>query len=273
VPISDELERASWDLRKDGVGERVVTSTGGQMIDLSNLMTRMLKPTAVEAGLGEWGLRFEFGIGFASARACGREGNEAVGFPACHTPNMLVHFRKLGGRRYSVLVEPEHGPALVAHPAPGYDDHLPHDLLHFVAEAEWGIDGAIFGQLAAGRDPGIFLPVDDELMPQWLRRRKMRRRVRPRGLRSEVLAHVLECSWKATRLHRPLPDYWDDYLIAARVDPDHVERVVASLDDLADRWRRLQVGDQLTLTWPRPGRRPRPPATRRREKRGRRLPI
>jgi len=71
---------------------------------------------------------------------------------------MLVHFRKIGPRRYSVRVEPEGTPALVAHPAPGYNEYLPHDLLHFVAEAEWGLDGAVFGQLAAGGDPGIFLP-------------------------------------------------------------------------------------------------------------------
>jgi hypothetical protein len=186
---------------------------------------------------------------------------------------MLVHFRKLDGRRYSVLVEPANAPPVIAHPAPGYDDHLPHDLLHFVAEAEWGIDGAIYGQLAAGGDPGIFLPVDDDLVPQWLRRRKLRRKAHPPGRRSEVLAHVLECSWKATRLHQPLPEYWADYLITARADPDDLERVVASLDELADRWHRLQVGDQLTLTWPRPGRVRRAPTRRRREKRGRRTRI
>ncbi len=49
---------------------------------------------------------------------------------------MLVHFRKTGARRYAVLAERELAPAVVAHPAPGYDEYLPHDLLHFVAEAE-----------------------------------------------------------------------------------------------------------------------------------------
>ena len=66
---------------------------------------------------------------------------------------MLVHFRKTGARRYAVLVERDHAPTLVAQ-APGYDDYLPHDLLHFVAEAEWGLDGGVFGQLAAGRRSG-----------------------------------------------------------------------------------------------------------------------
>jgi len=79
---------------------------------------------------------------------------------------MLVRFRKTGARRYDVLVERERAPSVIAH-APGYDDYLPHDLLHFVAEAEWGLDGAVFGQLAAGGDPGIFLPIEPELVAAW----------------------------------------------------------------------------------------------------------
>jgi hypothetical protein len=35
-------------------------------------------------------------------------------------------------------------------PAPGYDTFMPHDLQHFIVERALGIDGAIFGQLAAG---------------------------------------------------------------------------------------------------------------------------
>src|SRR5918911_1133011 len=100
---------------------------------------------------------------------------------------MLVHFRKTGLRRYGLFVDREHAPPVAAHPAPGYDDYLPHDLLHFVAEAEWGLDGAVFGQLAAGGDPGIFLPVERALVPQWVRRRKLRRKTHPKGRRSEVL--------------------------------------------------------------------------------------
>ena len=69
---------------------------------------------------------------------------------------MLVHFRKTGSRRYGVFVEREGAPSLQMDPAPGFDDYLPHDLLHFVAEAEWGIDGGVFGQLAAGVTPARF---------------------------------------------------------------------------------------------------------------------
>lgn len=184
---------------------------------------------------------------------------------------MLVHFRKTGARRYAVLVERERAPALVAHPAPGYDDYLPHDLLHFVAEAEWGLDGAIFGQLAAGGDPGIFLPVERELVAQWVRRRKLRPKAHPKGRRSELLAFALECAWNARHRQRPLPEGWDDLLAVARVDRARLARVVASLDELAERWHGLGIGQELTLEWPRAEGRPMPAGRPHREKRGRRL--
>jgi hypothetical protein len=71
---------------------------------------------------------------------------------------MNVTFKRTGERRYGVFVERNKAPAMVMHPAPGYHEFLPHDLLHFVAEAEWQIDGAVFGQLAAGGDAGRFGP-------------------------------------------------------------------------------------------------------------------
>lgn len=94
---------------------------------------------------------------------------------------MLVHFRKTGLHRYAVLAERELAPALVAHPAPGYDEYLPHDLLHFAAEAEWGLDGAVFGQLARGGDPGIFPPVERELVAPCVRGGSCVRRCGRRG--------------------------------------------------------------------------------------------
>jgi len=41
-------------------------------------------------------------------------------------------------------------------PAPGYDPVLPHDLQHFIVERALGIEGAVFGQLAAGGTAGTF---------------------------------------------------------------------------------------------------------------------
>jgi hypothetical protein len=141
------------------------------------------------------------------------------------------------------------------HPAPGFDEYLPHDLLHFVAEAEWGLDGAVFGQLAAGGDAGTFSPVDKALLGKLMRRRKRAGKGKPRGRRSELLAGILETAWRARHGRACLPDDWDERLAAARAEPERVERVVASLDDLAERWHALRVGESLTLEWPRPERR------------------
>jgi hypothetical protein len=49
---------------------------------------------------------------------------------------VIVEFRKTGMRRYGVFVERETACVLVMHPAPAFDELLPHDLLHFVSEAE-----------------------------------------------------------------------------------------------------------------------------------------
>lgn len=170
---------------------------------------------------------------------------------------MEVSFVKTGLRRYGVLVRRERAPELVMNPAPGYDDFLPHDLLHFVAEAEWKLDGAVFGQLAAGGDAGTFNPTDQSLIPRAMRDRKRRRRRagRPKGRRSEILAHVLEQAWKVRHGYGGLPTDWEEHLEAARVSSVELERVLDRLDELAERWSSLHVGEELTLTWPRPERR------------------
>jgi hypothetical protein len=88
---------------------------------------------------------------------------------------MKVLFMKTGARRYGVLIQREHAAEVVMNPAPGYDDYLPHDMLHFVAEAKWELDGAVFGQLAAGGDAGTFYPTDQSLIPRAMRDRKRRK--------------------------------------------------------------------------------------------------
>jgi hypothetical protein len=174
---------------------------------------------------------------------------------------MVVRFRRTGERRYGVFVERENAPALMMHPAPGYDEFLPHDVLHFVAEAEWGLDGAIFGQLAAGGDAGSFWPIQQELVSKAMRRRRRTRgrpRSRPRGRRSELLAGVLEVAWKARHGRARRPKDWDERLAAARVTPERVEVIAASLDELAERWHALRIGEEIALEWPRPERRRQP---------------
>jgi hypothetical protein len=132
-------------------------------------------------------------------------------------------------RHYAIHVHRDRAPDLWMDPAPGYDDHLPHDLLHFVAEEEFGLDGGVFGDLATGGNARIFIPVDPkETAKLWreMRRKKVRL---PDGRRSEQLADQLERGWRARTLEPELQ---------------------AKLDALAAQWHALQVGGELTLEWP-----------------------
>jgi integrase len=52
VPLSHELARSFWPSRDPD--ELLFTSEKGHRLDHSNLMRRVLKPAAIEAGLGEW---------------------------------------------------------------------------------------------------------------------------------------------------------------------------------------------------------------------------
>jgi hypothetical protein len=88
-----------------------------------------------------------------------------------------VTFVKRGARRYAVEVRRDRYPGLSCGSI-GYDDFLPHDLLHFVAEAEFRLDGAVFGDLAAGGNARIFQPTDPKLVAKmWRKERKTRTRL------------------------------------------------------------------------------------------------
>jgi hypothetical protein len=155
---------------------------------------------------------------------------------------MKVTFTK-ERRRYSVLVERDKAPTLFGY---GPDTHgeLPHDILHFIAEVEFGLDYGIFGHLAAGMPSRIFVPLDrEEIVKIWRRNRIKRLRV-PEGRSSEELVARIERRWHERTL---------------------TPELLAKLDDLAERWQALQIGGSLMLEWPRPeGRKRHPPRNRRR---------
>jgi hypothetical protein len=154
-----------------------------------------------------------------------------------------VTFVKKGERRYAVEVRRDRYPDLWCGSI-GYDDRLPHDLLHFVAEAEYGLAGGVFGDLAAGGNARIFQSFDPQVTAKMWRKQRISRTRLPDGRRSEQLAWELGQGRRARSL---LPE------------------LQQKLDDLAERWHALQVGGSLTLEWPRPeGRRRHPPRERRR---------
>jgi hypothetical protein len=177
---------------------------------------------------------------------------------------MKISFVKTGARRYGVHAERERAPALWIGTAPGYDDYLPHDLLHFVAEAELGLDGAVFGDLAAGGNARIFVPVDKRLVAKMWRQKRMHRHRLLDGRRSEVLAGVLEVAWRAHRAGRALAAAQRERVAAAGLDEAKLQALLSLLDGLAERWHALEPGGQLTLEWPRPEGRKRQAQKRRR---------
>jgi hypothetical protein len=153
-----------------------------------------------------------------------------------------VTFIKKDTRRYAVVVRRDRYPDLWCGSI-GCDEFLPHDLLHFVAEAEFGLDGAIFGDLATGGNARLFQSFDQELTAKLWRKQRIKRTRLPEGRRSEELAWELHEGWRMRSLPAPL---------------------LQKLDDLAARWHALQIGGSLTLEWPRPEGRRRHPARKHR---------
>jgi hypothetical protein len=146
-------------------------------------------------------------------------------------------------RRYTVLVERETAPTLFG-TGVGHDKEMPHDLLHFFAEVEFGLEDGIFGTLAAGRPVKLFIPLDPKTTAKIWRQNRIKRVKIPEGRCSEELVARLERQWH---------------------DRTAEPALLAKLDALSRRWHALQVGQSLTLEWPRPeGRRHHPPRERRR---------
>jgi len=177
-----------------------------------------------------------------------------------------VTFKKTDHHRYGVHVQRDRAPDLWMY-GPKYDDELPHDVIHFVGEAEFGLDDAIFGDVAAGGNAKSFMPLDRDLIPKLWRRKRIHKYVLPEGRRSEEIAYVLE-QLSHERRHGVPRDPWVDELLGRlRLDPAIIERALAWLAELAPRWAQLPADGELTLEWPRPeGRKRHPPRDRYRKR-------
>ena len=72
---------------------------------------------------------------------------------------MRVIFKRTGARRYAVILSRPGRAEQRLEPAPGYDDDIPHDLVHYVVEAELRLADGVFGRAAKGG--GTFVAVTD----------------------------------------------------------------------------------------------------------------
>ncbi|MEU4826034.1 hypothetical protein AB0H37_29535 [Actinomadura sp. NPDC023710] len=171
---------------------------------------------------------------------------------------MDVSFERTGERRYATVVSlPGRHPRRMD-PAPGYDDHIPHDLVHYLVEAELGLTSGVFGRAAAGGGGGFNETVEEPGDPR--RRAREQRRLKRREAflnrsdpgdmgRSEHLAGLCDLAWRR-RAGAQTPAWAEPRPIPPEEGPA-VDRVLARLDDMAPLWHDLPVGGSLTFTWPR----------------------
>jgi hypothetical protein len=175
---------------------------------------------------------------------------------------MDVVFTRTGERRYSVTVTVPGLHPRGVDPAPGYDDHIPHDLVHYIVEAELKLSAGLYGRAAEGG--GSFLLLGD--LPGRRERGRRQRKAKTREAhlrrrdhagsadmaRSERLTALCDAVWRkrhtaARNVERPP---WVVPPDVPAEDRQAVELIVARLDDAAARWSTLNVGDSLTFTWP-----------------------
>lgn len=162
---------------------------------------------------------------------------------------MRVTFTKTGEHRYGVSVDRAHASNLEMHPAPGYDDWLPHDMVHFLVERDTGLKDGIFGQLAAGGDAHTFVPTDEQRTKRWARRSERRNAATGRDIgRSEQVAFAAHNEWnyRAGRHHARMR--------RGSVTAGDLAALMPVLDDAAQSWRALPVGGSLAFEWPWPER-------------------
>jgi hypothetical protein len=172
---------------------------------------------------------------------------------------MNVRFKRTGVRRYAVTVTVAGEPPRVMDPAPAYDDDIPHDIVHYVVEAELGLTNAVYGRAARGA--GTFVATsepDGNPRERARQRRKQQRREKALAsqdaartedmARSERLAGLCDVAWR--RKHGQQPDPMRSAPVLRSEDAADVDRVVARLDVVAPRWRALPVGKELVFEWP-----------------------
>jgi hypothetical protein len=172
---------------------------------------------------------------------------------------MEVTFRRTGERGYAVIVSPPGREPQTMNPAPGFDPHIPHDLVHYVVEAELRLDGGVFGRAARGA--GTFLSTASTATPRERARQRRRQGRREQAAQregtyalqmksSERLAYLCDIAWRRRHGQKPDPSRWHAPEPLSDADNAYIERVVARLEQLADAWNQLPVSGELVFEWP-----------------------
>jgi hypothetical protein len=184
---------------------------------------------------------------------------------------MQVVLRKTHRRGYAVDVLRQLHEDLTMNPAPGYDDLLPHDLVHLLVEIHWGLRDGIFGQVAAGGNAGTFRLSDERPKSESTRQRtrRARRVARPVGggndiARSERLASVVHARWNERAHGAALPEWYARALETSGATETEVTTTLEEAEAWSTRWRRTPIGGRTVVDWPWPeGPAPHPRADKR----------
>jgi hypothetical protein len=186
---------------------------------------------------------------------------------------MILVFRRIGQRRYAIEAKRPPFPDVEMNPAPGYDGLMPHDLMHLVVEAQLGLTGGVFGQLAAGGDAGTFHP---SFKPQETSRvaARVRHRQKARGkilirkgrnesAQSERATYICWYEWLArsqSRDRRTAAQAMAEQVKQVRdvapamelraLSESRLEEICRHLDELSLHWSRLEVGQSMAVRWP-----------------------
>lgn len=175
---------------------------------------------------------------------------------------MILVFRRTGEKRYAVEALRKGLPVVEMNPAPGYDQLMPHDMMHLVVEAQLGLTRGIFGQLAVGGTAGTFrLSVrGDQSSRETTRARK---RVTKRGQRllkngrddctqSERAAWICWQEWRARSSSRPTSKKVQNTagVTDLGIKQSKLDEICKHLDELSSHWSRLYIGESVAVSWP-----------------------
>jgi hypothetical protein len=185
--------------------------------------------------------------------------------------SMLVTFLRTDERHYAVRAALAGRGIVEMNPAPGYDPFMPHDLQHFIVERALGIQGGIFGQLAAGGNARIFRAVLDRPDARETSRenRKLARKGkhlmsshRSDSMRSERATFICWHDWlshsddprlraKAPRMEETACNMLARIAAEERAlyTPQKMAQIRSQFQRLSERWSALRIGESITEPW------------------------
>ena len=186
--------------------------------------------------------------------------------------DMQVEFHKTGERRYAVVIVRKDAPELKMDPAPGFDELMPHDLLHFLVEQELGLRKGIYGQIALGGTAGTFYNKPSETSNARTDSR-LRRKTAKRGKKllkenpddcaqSERATYICLSDWLSHSADEKLRSRGDEMKDSAKsvygqmseneraaLNKEKLAAIRTRMDDLSQKLSALPIGQSISLDW------------------------